>query len=225
MKALALAGTVEIKANNRDGALKYWQKLRGLVAPNSDDSREIDNIIADVKSGKAMRGPVVASNSATDFSDAPNPHAGVAGAPQTTTGGPSGAPAAPPSASPPAAAPAPAAGSARVTGLVLLDPALISKVTGNETLFVFARAVNGPKMPLAVLRVPVPTKWPFVFELTDAMAMAPGMNLSSFPQVTIDARISKSGNAIPAPGDLAGQSAPITPRTLNVPVNISRVVP
>jgi cytochrome c-type biogenesis protein CcmH len=92
-------------------------------------------------------------------------------------------------------------------------------------LFVFARAVNGPKMPLAVLRVPVPQSWPFTFSLDDSMAMAPGMKLSAFPEVTIEARISKAGNAMPQPGDLAGQSAAVKPGTANVGVSIARVLP
>jgi cytochrome c-type biogenesis protein CcmH len=55
--------------------------------------------------------------------------------------------------------------------------------------------------------------------------MAPGMKLSSFPEVTIEARISKAGNAQPQPGDLAGQSAAVKPGASDVGVSISRVLP
>lgn len=196
LKALALAGTAEIKAGKRDAALKYWEKLKTLVPRDSDDYREIESIITDVKSGKAMLA-AAAANSPPAKGPAPLP----------------------------AAAPSATGTGASISGRVMLDPSLAAKIAAGDTLFVFARAVNGPKMPLAVLRIPVPSQWPYAFELTDAMAMAPGMNLSSFPQVTIDARISKAGNAMPQSGDLAGQSALIAPGARAVAVTISRVLP
>ena len=211
MKALALAGTAEIRRGNREAALKRWEKLKTIVAKDSDDYREIENIIADVKSGKAMRDAAAAAAVPTAMSPRRVTEA-MGQAPEPGIG------------SNPAPRPALAA-AGRITGRVMLDPALAANVAPGDTLFVFARAVNGPKMPLAVLRMPVPKQWPLSFELTDAMAMAPGMNLSSFPQVTIDARISKAGNAQPQPGDLSGQSAPVTPRAADVAVTISRVLP
>ncbi len=203
IKALALAGTAEIKAGKRDAALRYWEKLRTLVPKDSDDFREIENIIADVKSGKAML--------AAAANNTPAPASGPVPLPNP-----------PPNSLPAKAA---ATGSASISGRVTIDPGLAAKIAPGDTLFVFARALNGPKMPLAVLRIPVPKQWPFDFELNDAMAMAPGMNLSSFPQVTIDARISKAGNAMPQPGDLSGQSAAVAPGARAVVVNISRVLP
>lgn len=200
MKALALAGTAEIKLGNRDAALQYWERLKSKVARDSSDYREVESIIADVKSGKAMKAAAAAAASDGAPGRAPEPLAN-AGTPAQSPAG------------------------SRITGRVMLAPALAAKVAAGDTLFVFARAVNGPKMPLAVLRLPVPKQWPFSFELTDAMAMAPGMNLSSFPQVTIEARISKAGNAMPQPGDLAGQSAGVTPNSRDVAVTISRVLP
>lgn len=190
MKALALAGTAEMRMGNKDASLKHWEKIKTLVAKDSDDYREVESIIAEVKTG------------------APPPRAPTATAP--------------PSAPAPAAA---ASANASVTGQIILSPELTSKVAPSDTLFVFARAMNGPKMPLAVMRVPAPKSWPFKFELNDSMAMAPGMNLSAFPEVTIEARISKSGGAQPLAGDLAGQSAPTKPGASNVTVTISRVVP
>ena len=200
MKALALAGTAEIKLGNRDAALQYWERLKSKVAKDSNDYREVESIIADVKSGKAMKAAAAAAASDGAPGRAPEPLANAG----TPAQGPAGS---------------------RITGRVMLAPTLAAKVATGDTLFVFARAVNGPKMPLAVLRLPVPTQWPFSFELTDAMAMAPGMTLSSFPQVTIEARISKAGNAMPQPGDLAGQSAGVTPNARDVAVTISRVLP
>jgi len=67
-------------------------------------------------------------------------------------------------------------------------------------VFVFVRAVSGPKMPLAVLRIQV-KDLPRAFELTDAMAMAPGMSIAKFSTLLVVARLSKSGNHLPQPGD------------------------
>ena len=82
-------------------------------------------------------------------------------------------------------------------------------------------------MPLAVLRIPSPkaADFPKSFELTDAMAMAPGLNLSSFPEVVVEARISRSGNAQLQPGDLSGASEPVKPGARALNVTISRVAP
>ncbi|HJR11942.1 MAG TPA: tetratricopeptide repeat protein [Rhodanobacteraceae bacterium] len=89
---------------------------------------------------------------------------------------------------------------------VELDPKLAAKVQPADTLFVFARAVNGPPMPLAVARLKA-SDLPAKITLTDAMAMTPAMTLSKFAKVSIAARISKTGNAMPQAGDL--ESAPV----------------
>jgi cytochrome c-type biogenesis protein CcmH len=103
--------------------------------------------------------------------------------------------------------PASAATSAVVLDVtVKLDPALAAKVHPADTLFVFARAVDGPPMPLAVARLKA-SELPATVTLTDAMAMTPAMTLSKFPKVSVAARISKSGNAMPQAGDL--ESAPV----------------
>ena len=87
---------------------------------------------------------------------------------------------------------------------VRLDPRLASKVSSNDTLFVFARAIDGPPVPLAVARLKA-SSLPATVTLTDAMAMAPQLRLSSFPRVQVSARISKSGDALPQAGDLEAQ--------------------
>jgi len=89
---------------------------------------------------------------------------------------------------------------------VKLDPKLAARVQPADTLFVFARAVDGPPMPLAVARLKA-SDLPAKITLTDAMAMTPAMTLSKFSEVNVAARISKSGNAMPHTGDL--ESAPV----------------
>ncbi len=100
------------------------------------------------------------------------------------------------------------AGGARVSGVVEIAPELKSRVSPEDTVFIFAKAVDGPAMPLAILRVKV-RDLPMHFTLDDSMAMTPMANLSSFPEVVVGARVSKTGNAMPAPGDLEGMSGTV----------------
>jgi len=90
-----------------------------------------------------------------------------------------------------------------VRGVVTLDPSFADKIAGTETVFIFARAISGPRMPLAVLRRPV-SELPVEFELNDSMAMTTGFRLSGFSEVIIGARISASGDA--NAGELEGYS-------------------
>jgi cytochrome c-type biogenesis protein CcmH len=115
----------------------------------------------------------------------------------------------------------------KVTGKVVLASAIAAKLADGGTLFVFARAKEGPRMPLAVLRIPAPkvNAFPFAFELTEAMAMAPGMSLSSFPEVVIEARISRSGNAPIQSGDLFGINDSVKPGASGITVTIGKVAP
>lgn len=92
-----------------------------------------------------------------------------------------------------------------VKGTVRIDQAMIDNVSMTDTVFVFAKAVNGPRMPLAVLRREV-REMPFEFELNDSMAMSPEAKLSGFRNVIVGARISTSGSAAASAGDLEGYS-------------------
>lgn len=102
-----------------------------------------------------------------------------------------------------------AAGGASVSGVVRLDESLALQASIDDTLFVYARAASGPRMPLAILRKKV-KDLPLAFTLDDSMAMNPAMKISAFPQVVVGARISKSGNAMPQPGDLEVVSQPVS---------------
>ena len=88
---------------------------------------------------------------------------------------------------------------------VSLSPALKSKLAPGDALFVYARAEQGPPMPLAVAKL-APAEWPMHVTLTDAMAMAPQMRLSTASRVFVGARISKTGQAIAQSGDLEGDA-------------------
>lgn len=127
-----------------------------------------------------------------------------------------------PAAAPSASTPAAAASSARITGTVSLATALKSQVRPEDTVFVFARAVQGSRMPVAIVRRQV-RDLPFDFTLDDASAMSPAQRLSSLSQATVVARVSRSGNAAPQPGDLVGELSPVTLGSRGLKLEISRV--
>jgi cytochrome c-type biogenesis protein CcmH len=110
-----------------------------------------------------------------------------------------------------------------VEGTVTLSEKLKDKAAPEDTVFVFARAAEGPPMPLAVTRVRV-RDLPYRFRLDDSMAMTPAMKLSSFPKVVVAARISKSGAASAQPGDLQGTSPPVANTAAAVSVVIDSFV-
>ena len=110
---------------------------------------------------------------------------------------------------PQASAPGATVGSqASVGGTVSVSPALLSRTSPQDTVFIFARPANGGRMPLAALRIQV-KDLPYRFTLDDSKSMSPSMPLSSSVQVMVAARISKSGDAIAQPGDLTGQVGPV----------------
>jgi cytochrome c-type biogenesis protein CcmH len=117
-----------------------------------------------------------------------------------------------------------AAAGASLRGEVVVSPTLAAQVPAGATLFVFARAAEGPRMPLAIVRQ-TSGAWPFGFTLDDSQAMAPNLKLSQFPQVVVGARLSKSGNATPQSGDLVGQVGPVAPGAQGVRIVIDRVQP
>jgi cytochrome c-type biogenesis protein CcmH len=108
---------------------------------------------------------------------------------------------------------------------VSLDAALQGKVSPEDTVFIFARAVAGPPMPLAAVRKQV-RDLPVTVTLDDSMAMMPQMKLSNFIEVKIGARISKSGTPGAQSGDLQGEVTPVeTDRKGVTQVSINQVVP
>lgn len=135
---------------------------------------------------------------------------------EARTLGKGGAPAAPRGASA-------AAGKGGVSGVVRLAPELAAKAAPTDTVFIFARAASGPRVPLAILRKQV-HELPVTFSLDDSMAMASDMSLSKFPQVVVGARISKSSTASSRPGDLEGYSAPIASNATGITVVINNEV-
>lgn len=126
---------------------------------------------------------------------------------------------------PAAAAPAAAASAAvRLTGEVSLSPALADKVRPGDTVFVFARAAQGSRMPLAIVRQPAGA-WPLKFTFDDSTAMTPEQRLSAHPQVVVVVRVSRSGNATAQSGDLEGSTGPVPHGSQGVRLTVDRIRP
>jgi cytochrome c-type biogenesis protein CcmH len=192
-KALWLAGTEAYVRKDFPAALAYWQKLLPLAEPGSEAARMIQANIAEVRGLMGGIPGQVASQTA-------------------------------PAASPAAAVSQQASQAAtQIAGTIALDPAIAAKAQAPDTVFIFARAATGPKMPLAIRRVTV-KDLPYEFVLDDSHAMAPGMAISAFEQVVVGARVSRSGDATPKPGDLEGLSPPVKPGTKGVAVRINATV-
>lgn len=112
-----------------------------------------------------------------------------------------------------------------VSGEVSLAASLSAKAAAGTTLFIVAKSVDSPGIPVAVFRGSVGA-WPVKFTLDDSQSMLPGRNLSSAGRVTIEARISRSGQALPAAGDLQGSSGAINPADRQpLKILIDRVIP
>jgi cytochrome c-type biogenesis protein CcmH len=91
-------------------------------------------------------------------------------------------------------------------------------------LFVYARAPEGSRMPLAIQRLPA-AQLPTTVVLDDSTSMMPQLTLSSLPEVVVGARISRSGQAMPQSGDLEAQSPPVaSSRREPLSLTIDRVI-
>jgi cytochrome c-type biogenesis protein CcmH len=127
----------------------------------------------------------------------------------------------------PAASIAPPPIAASTQGLkvsITLDPELASQVNPDDLLFVYAKAVSGPPMPLAAKRMKV-SDLPAQISLSDSDAMMPQMSISMFDQIIVGARVSKTGNPVGQPGDLFDESEAIQHKSFQgqVEINIDQV--
>ena len=111
-----------------------------------------------------------------------------------------------------------------ISGTVSLASGLAGKVASKDTLFVFAREMNGPAMPVSIVRA-TKQDLPFTFRLDDSTSPMPSRKLSDVGSVVIVARLSKSGQAMPQSGDLEGVSQLVKPGESKIAVVIDRERP
>jgi cytochrome c-type biogenesis protein CcmH len=216
IKALALSGMAAMQRKDPSEAVLAWERLVKLSPP---DSPVVQALAEDLKQARQMAaagaqsGPESSKGKpAADASPAPfaaNPSKSLA---QTQASG--------------AAVSTTTATSttARITGTVSLSAALKNQVAPDDTVFVYARAIQGPRMPLALVRKKV-ADLPFDFVLDDASAMSPAMRLSSATQVEVLARISKTGQAQAQSGDAQVMVAPVALGAAGVALVISTRLP
>ena len=181
-KSLWLAGSAAYEEKDYAGALGYFEKLMQVFPPESENYEQMKRNIGEIQELMAKSGMKVPPIAAT----ATAPVRAATAATNATAGG-----------------------GAKITGTVKLNPALTAKADPTDTVFIFARAAQGPRMPLAIVRKQV-KDLPITYTLDDSLAMNPAMKLSNFQQVVVGARVSKSGNAMPQSGDLQGQSETIS---------------
>ena len=115
-------------------------------------------------------------------------------------------------------------GESAISGTVTVDKGLIAKVGANDTVFIFAQLPQGPKMPLASVRINA-KQLPYRFTLDDSTAMTPNDKLSNHPEVMLSARVSKSGQAMPQSGDLQGRVGPVKLGQQGLSIVIDTVLP
>ncbi len=161
-KALWLAGTYHFQQQSYDKAIRFWERLKQDLPPDSKDAEMLRGSIADAQQrmGIEPTEQQVQQPAQTD-----------------------------------------SAAAASISGRVTLADTLKDQVSPDDTVFVYARAASGPRMPLAIVRKQV-RDLPFDFTLDDSMAMMAQMKLSNFDKVVVSARVSKSGQAITQSGDL-----------------------
>lgn len=208
-KALALAGTAALNAGDFAASIGYWERLYATAPPGSEDADQVRQIIEDVRGRAAAAGKPLPPSKAIAAAPAvpsapPQPPMGMGKAPS----GPA----------------KPAVPGKSVSGTVKLAEGLAGKVAPTDTLFIYARAETGSRMPLAILRGGA-GELPKSFELDDSMGMTPAVTLSGTPSVVIEARVSKAGGAVVQSGDLIGTSKPVAPGAKGVAVVIDKVVP
>ena len=211
LKALALAGSAAMERQDFAVAVGYWKLALQKVQPGSELANAIERSMNEAQ--EAVRAAPAS-----------------AGAKPGGTVTAQAAPAAPAATPAPAVAAAPlavataSASAIQVSGRVSLAPALAARVQPGDTVFIFARAADGPRMPLAILRRNA-SELPITFTLDDSMAMSPEMKLSKFPSVVVAARISRSGDAMPRSGDLQGQSGAVKAGSAGLEIVIDGVRP
>ena len=205
-KALWLAGLGAFHEGNEQRALRLWTRLRDLL-PEGDVRQRVSDQIARVTNTPppaAQAAPAPMANPQPGMASAGTGMAASSAREDSTN------------------AERPEGPSILVE--VSVDPGLVDTLKGPETVFVFARAVNGPPAPLAVKRLSA-SDLPATVMLSDSDSMAPGLSLSKFPRIQISARVSRGGNAIAQPGDLQGESGALTVKeTDQVSIAIDQVV-
>lgn len=194
ISALWLAGLGAAEEKNIVQAKTYLNRAREITASVGASTLELEQIIAGLD-GKAPE-----DQHDHDENTQPDPHASVenkaiASAEVSPASGPE-----------PETDSASSAFVPAIPILIEVSETLLAALDGNETLYVFARAEGAAGPPVAVRRE-TDVSFPFRTFLDQSMAMSPQFSLQPGQTVKVAARLSKSGQALPQPGDLIGNAA------------------
>jgi len=198
--ALLMAGSASYSHEKFADALKYWQQARKPLAADNPDVPGLDEAIASVQQKLGMpaqvaKGPSAQMNAAQTPAAAPS--ANTSGAAST---------------------------GLTVSGQVAIAEALKGKVKPSDVVFIYATPANGERMPLAIFKTTV-AQLPLAFTLDDSTAMTPERKLSGAGEVLVKVRVSKSGNAMPQSGDLAGTLGPVKVGAKGLKLEIKDQIP
>jgi cytochrome c-type biogenesis protein CcmH len=207
--SLGLLGIAAFEGKQYQQAIDYWQRLQAQL-PAGDASRApLQGGIEQAKARLLASGGQVAAPVQGSPSAAQGPQAGATGVKPTAPGqAPSSTAGRTVDGASPAGAPA--TGAVAIKVRVEIGDALKAKVQPGDTVFVFARATQGPPIPLAVKRLTV-AQLPITVELADSDAMRPDLKLSGYPEVQLTARVSRAGQ--PVKGEWIGRGAPLASDT------------
>jgi cytochrome c-type biogenesis protein CcmH len=190
--ALWMAGIAAYQQSDYETALDRWKKLQGMLSPQSNELEAVNNAIDDTRKKLGL-----------EPAELPLPSIAQT---QSADSEPS-----PPSADE-------SKSSVGVEVNVSLSSELSQKASPDDLVFIYAKAVSGPPMPLAAARKQV-RDLPLTLRLDDSMAMLPQMKISGFQQVVVGARVSLSGSPSAQSGDLEGEVKPVSPGQPD-PVNV-----
>lgn len=199
IKALAMAGHVAFEQKNYSQAIEHWSKALQTAPQGSEWANMLESSLAQARR-ESQASVQTATQSAPEVAAAPNNQVGQETGPtdkDTNT-------------------------NPKLTGTIQLAPHLSQQVKPDDTLFIFARAAQGPRMPLAIVRAKA-KDLPMKFTLDDSTAMSPATRLSQFKEIVVTARISKTGEAMPQSGDLIGQSDALSNNTEGVKITINTI--
>lgn len=174
---LWLGGMASSQQGNHTKAIERWTALLPLLSKQPSQASEVRQLIADAKKKLSPEAIANLPTISHKVEEKIEPAAAVSTNTQTVSDAKS------------------------IVVTITLSEHLKDQANASDTVFIYAKAMAGPPMPLAAKRIQV-KDLPITITLDDSTAMMPAMKLSAFPQVIIGARISKSGNAIGVSGDL-----------------------
>lgn len=180
--ALWLAGLGYEETGDEKTAIKMWKKLLPLISNEPRSVQQIQSLIVAAERKMGIAPSIVVGQPVGMAATAPLALDKATNTSANTT--------------------------ASITVTVELSEEMKARTSPNDFVLVYARATQGPRMPLAIVKKQV-KDLPLTVTLNDSMAMSPAMKMSNFPKVNILARVSKSGQAMPQSGDMLGQVGPV----------------